>query len=200
MGWEVREQRTTERTSGQADNKNKNWSRTYVDWIGIQPRRWHRANLEVKIGHPAILNDDFPITKTWVTIFKGLDQWDDSARFASLHTPRDLTTMHSFQHLCSPKIDHLVALCDSGVWVVHNVHVNTQSTSMLMGATSGPSWERVAHLQQWLKNGLACMPARPAHIRRWVFESLTVYLNYLIRNSSHVWVEVTYMLSFLICI
>lgn len=66
-----------------------------------------------------------PFTKTWVTIFRDLDQWDDSDRFASAHT-RDLATVRGFRRLCSPKIGHLVALREGGVRIVHNIHVDAQ--------------------------------------------------------------------------
>lgn len=46
------------------------------------------------------------------------------ARFASAHA-RDLTAVHNFRRLCSPKIGHdLVAFRDGGFIVVHNIHVN----------------------------------------------------------------------------
>ncbi|KAI2499963.1 hypothetical protein MHU86_14537 [Fragilaria crotonensis] len=64
-------------------------------------------------------------TKTWVDIFTDLDQWEDSARFYSVHA-RDLNTVRGFRRLCSPTIGHLVALHGGGVQLVHNIHDGSQ--------------------------------------------------------------------------
>ncbi|KAI2489345.1 hypothetical protein MHU86_25258 [Fragilaria crotonensis] len=69
-----------------------------------------------------------PITlsKTWVDVFREIDQWDEVERFENLQAS-ELNTVNGFRRLCSPKIGHLLLLRGrGGILAAHHIHQDVE--------------------------------------------------------------------------
>jgi hypothetical protein len=61
------------------------------------------------------------LSKTWLDVFDGLDQWDEVSKFYRNHA-REINTVAGSRRLCSPKVGHLIALRTGSVQLVHHIH------------------------------------------------------------------------------
>jgi hypothetical protein len=101
------------RKSNEKKNKNKTQNRTK-----LAPTDSDRTmSITIPRQPPLVL------TRTWIDVFQGIDQWNNTERFADLYSD-DLNTIQAgFHQRCSPKMGHLLAICSGGLQIVlHHIY------------------------------------------------------------------------------